>query len=264
MRPIAHLAATLAAMTLLGADALAASVTCQSRNNQREECFLGGRGEVVLVRQISKTTCVKGRNWDETRNGLYVTDGCGGVFETRGGGGNGGHWNDRPGHGGGGSWQGGPQGGSNNGWQDLVGARAAGGEQELQRRGYRSSRSESAPGGRFVFWRTPQRGCIEVRVADGRFQTIRAVSVGACEEGRPLPPPRPSPGQTGGPSAKALFACNQRISTSGVSNDPQDATVQRQTRLRPDVWELVLASPQGRFRCTVTDRGQVQAFDPMR
>jgi hypothetical protein len=66
MRPIAHLVAAVAAMTLLGADALAASVTCQSRNNQREECWLQGRGEVVLVRQISKTTCVKGRNWDET------------------------------------------------------------------------------------------------------------------------------------------------------------------------------------------------------
>ena len=84
MRPIAHLVAAVAAMTLLGADALAASVTCQSRNNQREECWLQGRGEVVLVRQISKTTCVKGRNWDETRDGIYVTDGCGGVFETRG------------------------------------------------------------------------------------------------------------------------------------------------------------------------------------
>ena len=45
-----HLFTALAALFLLGGDALAASVTCQSRNNQREECGLRGRGEVVLVR----------------------------------------------------------------------------------------------------------------------------------------------------------------------------------------------------------------------
>lgn len=75
--------AAVAALALLALGAQAASVTCQSRNKQREECRLRGYGEVALVRQISSTTCVKGRNWDETRNGLYVTDGCGGVFETR-------------------------------------------------------------------------------------------------------------------------------------------------------------------------------------
>jgi len=85
--------AALAALALAGAAAQAGSVTCQSRNNHREDCWLRGRGEVVLVRQISNTRCVKGRNWDETRNGIYVTDGCGGVFETRGGGGG---WDDRP------------------------------------------------------------------------------------------------------------------------------------------------------------------------
>lgn len=88
-------AGAVAALLLAAAGAQAASITCQSRDNRREDCRLRGDGEVVLVRQISHTKCVKGRNWDETRGGLYVTDGCGGVFETRGG------WNDRPGPGGG-------------------------------------------------------------------------------------------------------------------------------------------------------------------
>jgi Protein of unknown function (DUF3011) len=252
MRPIAHLVAAVAAMTLLGADALAASVTCQSRNNQREECWLQGRGEVVLVRQISKTACVKGRNWDETRNGLYVTDGCGGVFETRG------SWdNNRPGQGGG--WDNRPGQGHNQGYNDLLGVRASSGEQELRRRGYRDTRSEPAPGGRFVFWRTPQRGCIEVRVADGRFQTIRPVNNNACDDNRPNPPPRPMPGQANGPSVSALFACNKRL-----NNDGQDGIVDRQTRVRPGVWELVLSIPSGRYICTVTDQGQVVSFQPYR
>jgi hypothetical protein len=92
---MSHLPALRAAAALLLAaagGAQAASVTCQSRNEHREDCWLRGRGEVVLVRQISSTRCVKGRNWDETRNGLYVTDGCGGVFETRDSGG----WTGRP------------------------------------------------------------------------------------------------------------------------------------------------------------------------
>ena len=141
--------AALAALTLAGApDAEAASVTCQSRNKQREECWLRGRGELVLVRQISNTKCVKGRNWGETRNGIYVDDGCGGVFETRDGG-----YDGRPGQGGG--WNGGPGGpggGNNDGWRDLVGVQASSVEQELQRRGYRDARGEASPGGRFVFW----------------------------------------------------------------------------------------------------------------
>jgi hypothetical protein len=257
MRPIAHLVAAAAAVTLMGADALAASVTCQSRNNQREECWLQGRGEVVLVRQISKTACVKGRNWDETRNGLYVTDGCGGVFETRGSGGGGG-WNDRPGQGGG--WDNNRPGqGNSNGYNDLIGARAAGGEQELQRRGFRSTRSESTPGGRFVFWRTPQRGCIEVRVADGRFQTIRPVSNNACDDNRPNPPPRPMPDNLGGMPPGAVETCKMQFNNQG-----QDGTVERSGRVRPGVWEVVLSYPPQRFRCMVNDRGQVISFDPYR
>ena len=46
-----HRIAAWTTLLLLGANAMAASVTCQSRNNQREDCRLQGRGEVVLVRQ---------------------------------------------------------------------------------------------------------------------------------------------------------------------------------------------------------------------
>lgn len=104
-------AAALAALLLAAAGAQAASVTCQSRDNRREDCRLRGDGDVVMVRQISNTKCVKGRNWDETRGGIYVTNGCGGVFETRGG------WNDRPGQGGG--WTDRP--GQGGGWNDRPG-----------------------------------------------------------------------------------------------------------------------------------------------
>lgn len=258
--------AALAVLTMLGHSALAASVTCQSRNNQREDCSLRGRGEVVLARQISKTACVKGRNWDETRQGLYVTDGCGGVFETRDGG------HDRPGQGGGwgaggnphpgGGWNGGPNPGGHGdgGYRDLVGARAAGAETELQRRGYREARSQGAPGGRFVFWRTPQRGCIEVRVADGRFQTIRPVNNSECDGSSrpPVPPDRPSPGNTGRPRAPDPAMCMMQNSNQGAV----DGTVERRTEVRPGTWEFVIRMEGARFICRTDDRGRVMSFNP--
>jgi hypothetical protein len=259
MTPTTHLFTAMAALFLLGSDALAASVTCQSRNNQREECGLRGRGEVVLVRQISNTTCVKGRNWDETRNGLYVTAGCGGVFETRDHGH--GRPDDRPGQGGG--WNGGPGQGSQQGeYRDLVGARASSGEAELRRRGFREARREPAPGGRFVFWRTPARGCIEVRVADGRYQTIRPVGNRECDAAAPpMPPERPVPG--GGnrpPGQAAAAACTMQFMNEGGN----EATVERQGAVRPGVWEIVLRVGGSRYSCLVNDRSQVISYSQIR
>lgn len=253
-----HLFTALAALFLLGSDALAARVTCESRDYKRQECTLRDRGEVVLVQQISKTACVKGNNWDETRNGVYVTDGCAAVFETRGGGGNGGGYgygrpDDRPGQGGG--WIGRPgqgdNGYNNNDYRDLVGVRASSGESELRRRGYREARNEPAPGGRTAFWHTPARGCIAVRVADGRYQTIRPAGNRDCEAGRPMPGPGDRQAK---PQAKAI--CSQQF-----GNEGGDGILERQTELRSGVWEIILLYPQGRYRCLADERGQLISFD---
>ena len=259
MTPTTRLFSALALLLLLGGDALAARVTCESRDYKRQECTLRDRGEVVLVRQISKTDCVKGRNWDETRNGVYVTDGCAAVFETRGGGNGGGYGDgrpdDRPGQGGG--WSGGPGQGdngnnrNNNDYRDLVGVRASSGESELRRRGYREARNEPAPGGRTVFWRTPSRGCIAVRVTDGRYRTIRPVGNRDCETGRPISGPGD---RQAGAQAKAI--CLQQFGNEGA-----DGTVERQTEMRSGAWEIMVLYPQGRYRCLADERGQLISFD---
>lgn len=258
-----HRIAALTTLLLLGANAMAASVTCQSRNNQREDCRLPGRGEVVLVRQISSTACVKGRNWNETRDGLYVTAGCRGVFETRAGG------HDRPGHGEG--WNSGSGQGDKFGeYRDLVGARASTGESELRRRGFREARNEPAPGGRFVFWNTPSRGCIEVRVADGRYQTIRPVNERDCNARPPDRPNygggnRPDHGNGGrpdydhgnrGPGQAAVAACVMQFNNEGGN----EATLERQGSVRPGVWELILRVGSSRYSCLVNDRSQVISY----
>ena len=261
MRPFLSMRAVAAAALLLAAGAAqAASVTCQSRNNQREECRLRGRGEVVLVRQTSNTKCVQGRNWDETREGLYVTDGCGGVFETRedGGGRSSRHGDDRPGQGG---WSGAAGPANGGGDQALVGMRASSGESELQRRGYRQVRSESAPDGRFMFWRTPSRGCIEVRVTDGRFQTVRTVDQGQCDNSRPLPADRPMRGNDSHPRRQAAVAnCSMQYNTEATG--ASEGTVEGQRYLRPGVWELRMQIAGRRFDCQVNERGQVVSFNP--
>ncbi len=254
MRALPHLFAALASFSMLGADASAATVTCQSRNNQRAECTLRGGSEVVLVRQLSKTTCEKGRNWDETRNGLYVTDGCGGVFETRDGS------NDRPGQGGG--WSGGPGNGNPGAdYRDLVGVRASSGESELLRRGFRVAGTEAAPGGRLAFWRTPARGCIEVHVADGRFQAIRSVGNGRCDAAQPLPPVRPGPGHGRPPPWSAAESI---CLLQPVEGEAGDGRVERKTLVQPGVWELEVRYPNQLYICRANDRGQLISYKPVR
>jgi hypothetical protein len=53
-------------------------VTCSSESNAMTRCNWDGRyGQPRIVQQLSQAACVKGRSWDyDSRNGLWVTDGC--------------------------------------------------------------------------------------------------------------------------------------------------------------------------------------------
>lgn len=65
-------------------------VTCESRNQGVNYCDIESRGGVVLVRQLSRAACIEGRSWGWDRRGVWVSEGCRGEFESRGGGGWGG------------------------------------------------------------------------------------------------------------------------------------------------------------------------------
>ena len=73
-----------------------------------------------LVSQVSKTRCVEGNNWGWNRAGIWVDQGCEGVFrvQRRWAGGDGGHHGGRPGNGGG-DWRPGP------GWDQAIRVRCA-------------------------------------------------------------------------------------------------------------------------------------------
>lgn len=63
------------------------SVTCESREGGYRECYSGFRGRPELVRQLSDSSCVEGRSWGHRPGSIWVSRGCRGVFEERGGGG---------------------------------------------------------------------------------------------------------------------------------------------------------------------------------
>jgi hypothetical protein len=79
------------------------TISCGSSDGKRAYCRVPWR-DARLVRQDSKTDCMRGRNWDMGRDGIWVDDGCRGIFQEAGGYGGGPGWggNDgRPGYGGG-------------------------------------------------------------------------------------------------------------------------------------------------------------------
>lgn len=66
-------------------------ISCQSTHNDARRCPTPWRGRSRLVRQVSKTTCVEGRNWNSQDGLITVWKGCRAEFAPAGGGG--------PGHG---------------------------------------------------------------------------------------------------------------------------------------------------------------------
>ena len=49
---------------------------CESDNSRQRYCSVDTRGGVQLVRQLSSTPCLQGRNWDYDRHGVWVSYGC--------------------------------------------------------------------------------------------------------------------------------------------------------------------------------------------
>ena len=49
---------------------------CESDNSRQRYCSVDTRGGVQMVRQLSSTPCMRGRNWDYDRHGVWVSHGC--------------------------------------------------------------------------------------------------------------------------------------------------------------------------------------------
>lgn len=55
-------------------------ISCESANNRYNVCELHERGFVTMIRQNSRSTCIKGRSWDWDRARIWVDDGCSAKF----------------------------------------------------------------------------------------------------------------------------------------------------------------------------------------
>ena len=61
------------------------TVTCESRDDQRNDCYVGGldQGSVSLDKQLSKSSCSKGYSWGTSNNNIWVSRGCRAQFSYR-------------------------------------------------------------------------------------------------------------------------------------------------------------------------------------
>ena len=57
-------------------DSPATRVSCESTDRQRQRCDVAVKSGVDLFRQVSKTRCVRDRNWGWDASGIWVDQGC--------------------------------------------------------------------------------------------------------------------------------------------------------------------------------------------
>lgn len=68
--------------------------------------------------------------------------------------------------------------------RDLVGAKGAGGETEMQNRGYKPAGVSQAGNSSFTYWREPMSNrCVAVRTTDGRYASITYTRDADCQGG---------------------------------------------------------------------------------
>ena len=64
-------------------DSPATKISCESTDRQRQRCDIAVKTGVDLFRQVSKTRCVRDRNWGWDADGIWVDHGCRAEFSVR-------------------------------------------------------------------------------------------------------------------------------------------------------------------------------------
>ena len=107
--------------------------------------------------------------------------------------------------------------------EDLVGARGAGGETQLQSRGYEQRDSNTVRDQRFTFWWNAKRSqCISVSTMDGRYASIQSVpsaNCGASGSAAGGASSRPSPSSERDPNSLVLV-CYGAGTRPTVTSEP--------------------------------------------
>jgi hypothetical protein len=237
----------LCAALVAPAAALADQVTCESKGNKRAECDMDTRGEVRLVRQISKTTCIQDTNWGLNRSSIWVDRGCAGVFASGDSLKSGGAPSSSS-RGGGNSFGDGP---------DEVTCESVGGrrvECDMNTSGRvvvvrQLSKTECVEDTNWGLNRSSiwvDGGCRAVFAREGAGGGRSTRSEVAREDAQ-----YDSSGRA--PQA-AIRGCNE------YAGQDRDGVLVSQNALRPGNWEIVLRFGDDRYVCNVTSGGQVSEF----
>lgn len=71
---------SFAAPSLVLADSQKRRIVCESKDYRYEYCRIPTQGRVRLKEKISHSPCIEGQTWGYDRRGIWVDEGCSGVF----------------------------------------------------------------------------------------------------------------------------------------------------------------------------------------
>lgn len=236
-------------LCLLLTPALAAAdeVTCESVDGRRVECDMNTRGEVRIVRQLSRTACIEDQNWGLNRSSVWVDGGCRAVFSSADAS------ND--------SYDGGSNyGRASQGGQapDQVTCESLDGKRvecdmntrgvvRVQRQLSRTACIQDTNWGlnRSSIW--VDGGCRAVFALEGAGGGAPTRAEIAKEDAQY--------NSSGRAPTAALRACND------FADQGYDGTVVSQNPMKSGWWEVVLRFEENRYVCNVSSGGKVDSFD---
>jgi hypothetical protein len=213
--------------------ALADEVTCKSVDNRRAECNMNTRGEVRLVRQLSKTACIENTNWGANRSSIWVDRGCAGVFASG----------------------------------DSLHSGSGSDQVTCESVGDRRVECDMNTSGRVVVVRQlSNTRCVEntnwganrssIWVDGGCRAVFAREGAGGGTPSRPdIANEDAQYDSTGRAPAAAIRACNK------FADQGYDGTIVSQNAMKSGWWEVVMRFEQYRYVCNVSSRGLVESFN---
>ena len=139
---------------------------------------------------------------------------------------------------------------------DLVGARAAGAESEIQARGYDNVKNN-------IWWNGATGTCVRVRVSNGRYSAIDTLKPNACgqKSSSRNAASAGKPAVQGSAPLAAVNACMQRADE--FQNARRGTSVASGAERAGPNWVLTMATGQYTSKCTVSGSGRIVSMDPV-
>lgn len=137
---------------------------------------------------------------------------------------------------------------------DLVGARAAGAESQIQARGYENIKKN-------IWWNENTNTCVKVRVSNGRYASIDGLKAQDCGKVASKNNKEVKITPAFSIANTAVTACMK--SADAFQNVSAGTSVVDEVVRSGSSWLLTMASSTYRSKCTVTGSGKVLSIEPI-